>query len=46
MKRPRLHISESGADYETYDNETNAYERAQEDSFERERGEEEGIQEE
>lgn len=39
MKRPRLHISESGPDYEKYDNETDAYERALENAFEREKDE-------
>ena len=39
MKRPHMHLTESGPDYERYDNETEAYERAQEDAFEREREE-------
>ncbi len=46
MKRPRLHLSESGPDYEKFDIETTAYERAQEDAFERERDEKTETQEE
>lgn len=38
-KRPRLHISESGPDFEKYDEETDAYERAQEDAYERDKEE-------
>ena len=39
MNRPRLHVNESGPDYEKYDSETDVYERAQEETFERERDE-------
>jgi hypothetical protein len=46
MKRPHLHISEWGEDYEKYDNETDAYERAQQDAFEREQEEKSKTQEE
>ena len=41
MKRPRLHISESGPEYEQFDKETEAYERAQEEAYEREKEEKE-----